>query len=294
MIKSPLQNEVRRFQLLQNMVKESALYTLVTEKIAQFETFISEKLSNEKLVEIIKPLIPEVKDGNTPTEQELISLILPLIPEIENGHTPTNEEIIELIKPLIPKVENGATPSKEELLDLIQPLIPKVKGNKLILTQAHIDMIAEKAAKKVKLPEIIETDPLSIIDKIMSLPEGKRLTTSHIEGLDQTISAFQSQLKRGYLHGGGISSLQAGNGITLVKNTDGSYTIISTASGVGAWQSPPESPLPDGSVVQYTVGTSVPTDVIADGTTLFKGHGYTYSSPYITLDNGATQFVRFR
>jgi hypothetical protein len=95
------------------------------------------------------------------------------------------------------------------------------------------------------------------------------------------------------ISGSGVSKIIAGTGIS-VSPVGGTGNVTITASGGGVWHTPPESPLPDGSVVQYTVGTSAPTDVIADGTTLFEGHGYTYSSPYITLDNGATQFVRFR
>ncbi len=68
--------------------------------------------------------------GHTPTDEELLALIKPLIPEVKNGengqdgHTPTYDELLALIRPLIPKVENGETPSDEKLLSLIATLIP--------------------------------------------------------------------------------------------------------------------------------------------------------------------------
>ena len=46
-------------------------------------------------------------DGHTPTRDELLEIIRPLIPEVEDGHTPTKEELEELIKPLIPKSIKG-------------------------------------------------------------------------------------------------------------------------------------------------------------------------------------------
>jgi hypothetical protein len=63
------------------------------------------------------------KPGHTPTDEELLVLIRPLIPEPIAGHSPTDEELMALIRPLIPKVKDGETPSDERLLALIQPLI---------------------------------------------------------------------------------------------------------------------------------------------------------------------------
>lgn len=64
------------------------------------------------------------EDGHTPTDEELISLIKPLIPDPIKGDKPSNEEILALIRPLIPQIKDGVTPSREELIALITPLIP--------------------------------------------------------------------------------------------------------------------------------------------------------------------------
>lgn len=66
-------------------------------------------------------------DGYTPTDQELINLIIPLIPEVKDGHTPTVKELVAIIRPLIPEVKDGETPSDERLIKLIQKCIPEYK-----------------------------------------------------------------------------------------------------------------------------------------------------------------------
>lgn len=67
------------------------------------------------------------KDGHTLTDEELLAIITPLIPEVADGKTPTREELLSLIHPLIPIVKDGETPTEEQLLALIKPLIPVVK-----------------------------------------------------------------------------------------------------------------------------------------------------------------------
>ncbi len=86
--------------------------------------------TDEELLKLITPLIPDVKDGYTPTEDELLLLIQPLVPKMPAVLMPTNEELLSLIRPLIPNVQNGETPSNDKLLSLIQPLIPEPEQGK--------------------------------------------------------------------------------------------------------------------------------------------------------------------
>jgi hypothetical protein len=99
--------------------------------------------SDERLISLIEPLIPEPIPGekgdvgDTPTTEQILELVRPLIPPAipgEPGHTPTDEELVALIKPLIPepiKGDAGHTPTITELKDIIKPLIPKpIKGDK--------------------------------------------------------------------------------------------------------------------------------------------------------------------
>lgn len=92
--------------------------------------------SDEKLLSLIQPLIPEKgRDGETPSDEKLVSIIKKLIPPVKDGKTPTKQEIIDLIIPLIPAVKDGKTPTKDELEAIIIPLIPKVEvddGEKII------------------------------------------------------------------------------------------------------------------------------------------------------------------
>jgi len=83
-------------------------------------------------------------DGETPTDEQLIKLIRPLIPQVKDGidgKTPTVDELLALIKPLIPEVKNGETPSDERLIALITPLIPEYKS---ITCEEVIDEINSK------------------------------------------------------------------------------------------------------------------------------------------------------
>lgn len=95
----------------------------------------------EAKVQSIKDMIPTLKDGETPSDEKLVSLIKPLIPNPEKGDkgdtpvagvdfplpedgiTPTNEELIDLIKPLIPPVKDGSPDTAEDIrnkLELLQ------------------------------------------------------------------------------------------------------------------------------------------------------------------------------
>jgi hypothetical protein len=123
----------------------------------------------------------------------------------------------------------------------------------------------------------------------------KKVLDPHIKQLHNRIGAAIEGMPRGSNYGGFIeTAIKAGANTTVSKDATGSWVISSTGGGVSTWSTPPESPDPDVGTTVFTVGTTAPTDVIADGTTLFEGFGYTYTSPIITLRNGATQFVRFR
>lgn len=86
--------------------------------------------TDERLLALIRPLIPTPIPGRTPTAEELLTIIRPLIPKPlpgKPGNTPTRQELIALIAPLIPEPVPGVpggSPTKQELLALIKPLIP--------------------------------------------------------------------------------------------------------------------------------------------------------------------------
>ena len=58
---------------------------------------------------------PPGPTGPMPSKEDLEEIIKPLIPEVKNGETPSDSRLVKLIKPLLPK--------KKDLLALIKPLV---------------------------------------------------------------------------------------------------------------------------------------------------------------------------
>lgn len=178
---------------------------------------------------------------------------------------------------------DGKDADEKKIVETILSKIPKPNENELI--KKIISKIPENKASLKIIQEKFETDPMSIIEKIMALPEGKfKLKTSHIDGLEQTMRAFQSQLGRGYLHGGG-DTVVAGTNITITQNANGNKVISSTA-GTGTWYQ-------DEIVATGQTGTSfslahTPSAVVflyKNGQYLVSGasYDYTISGKNITL-----------
>jgi hypothetical protein len=123
--------------------------------------------------------------------------------------------------------KDGKSVIKEEVIKEIASKIKLPKDGK----DAFVDYDRiEKAIRKM----VPENDPLKIIDIIMKLPEEKKLKVGHISGLQQTINAFQSQLSRGYLHGGGINSasIYTETPTGLIDGLNTSYTTAHTIARV--------------------------------------------------------------
>lgn len=102
------------------------------------------------------------------------------------------------------------------------------------MTDEDKEEMAGIVLSRIKKPEngkdaIIDPD----IMMGMLTKSKKKLSSAHIDGLEQTISAVVHQLSRGYLHGGG-DTVRAGSNITITRNTDGT-TSISSSGGSGTW-----------------------------------------------------------
>lgn len=170
---------------------------------------------DEHLISLIKPLIPEPIPGHTPTDVELLELIKPLIPEIKDGITPSDEQLLALIRPLIPVAEkgdpgkDGKTPSDAKLLTLIKPLIPAPL--KLETANAVVEKI-NRSTKKIKLSQIED------LDKELGRVSKDIRSISRQKGSNKMI------------HGGGMT-LVAGSNVTLVRNTNGTWTVAASSGG---------------------------------------------------------------
>lgn len=104
------------------------------------------------------------------------------------------------------------------------------------MTDEDIKMLAGKAAGLVEVPELpqipeVDTEQLAstVIAKIL---DGKTIKTKHIDGFEQTMASYRSQMVKGmgYVHGGG-DTVGAGTGVTIT-NVNGTK-VISTAGGSG-------------------------------------------------------------
>ncbi len=77
----------------------------------------------EEKVQSIKDMIPDLKDGETPSDEKLIALIKPLIPPPKQGD-PGEKGDTPVAGVDFPFPQNGISPTDEEIVDLIKPLIP--------------------------------------------------------------------------------------------------------------------------------------------------------------------------
>lgn len=156
----------------------------------------------------------------------------------------------------------------------------------LMQKASKLDKKSRKETILRVITEKVEEDPVAVIEKIMAMPELK-LKASQIDGLEQTMAAFRSQLGRGYLHGGG-DTVEAGTNITIT-NTAGGKKRISSTGGGGSVTTP--TGLVNGVNVTYTVA-AIPLWVVADNQTYFENFGYTRSGLTITMDAAPFNFIR--
>jgi hypothetical protein len=249
-------------------------------------------------------LITELKNLKTSIETsdkksvELIAKLEQKAKDIENKVTEVlqkqKEEFNQTIKKVlqIQKGDKGDDPNYDYIINkvLAQIEVPKPKEideNKLI--QRVIKQLPERKADLKIVKEEAVIDPMVIIDKIMELPEDKRekliSKNKMLDGMQQTIRAMQSQLARGYLHGGGVPSLTEGTGVTLVKKDDGGYVISATGGSSSIYTETPTGDI-DGTNVTYTVLHNI-SKVITfaiNGMYIHRGE-YTVSGNTITFNS---------
>ena len=184
----------------------------------------------DEVIEVVDYKIEEVEN----TLQGHIKTIVDTTKVLED----TQSEAIALINEI--KVgPPGADADEKRVADMVRSQFPDAKKlEKDIL--AKVPKFDEKKLKRDILENIpkaslkviqskLEVDPLSVVEKIMALPKGKfKFTMDNVEGLKQTMSAFQSQLGRGYLHGGG-DTVAAGTNITITTNAAGQKVINATS-----------------------------------------------------------------
>lgn len=227
-----------------------------------------ENTSKEKITEINKKIgeVNSVTEENTKKidnkiveiEQKAVGMLQDIqnIPKLQ-GHPGKDADHEAIVKDVVSKM-----PTREELVNDTLSKIPKIDEAKLL--DSFISKLPQNKASLKVIRETFVTDPMSVIDQIMKLPEDKfKLKTKHIEGLEQTISAFRNQLSRGYLHGGGFSNIY--NAGTLVSS--GLTGLNFAGTGVSSVVKDAVTGIITVTLSGGSSGLTVGTTAIASGTT---------------------------
>lgn len=244
---------------------------------------------NYKIQEVDEKLQSQIAEITDTTKilQETQREVINHIKDIKVG--PAGKDADELS---IARRVESRFPNTEKIEKNILSKIPKLDD----ITSKVLQSIPKNKASLKVIQEKFEVDPMSVIEKIMELPPEKlkklKLKKENIDGLEQTMSAFNNQLGRGYLHGGG-DTVTAGTNVTITTNTAGQKVISSTGGGGGGLAVEVPSGLVNGSNTSYTV-TNLPLWIVADNQTYFSGKGYSISGtgPYtLTLDAAPWNFI---
>lgn len=253
-------------------------YLAKKEKAQKSNIEVGEKspLPTEELLQIFQKL--KGKDGKTPKQQELLDLILPLIPDVKDGHTPTTEELLSLIAPLIPKIKDGKTPQKgkdymtdEETSFFLQRATP-IKGKHYFDGK---DGKAGKDGRDAIMPSL-RSLAISAINLLETFEGDDRLDVKAIKNIEKLIRMIVSQETSNY-GGMGIVFHDA----TLTGDGTPTAPLKVVASGMGVNFETPVG-LIDGLNTSFTV-SNIPKAIILNGQTYFQDDGYTITSLTITM-----------
>ncbi len=238
-IKSKAPEKPVNTDLASAMMGTTTLFNDLAKTKADIVKTVDSKIQEvESIIEDAKATVSESKQAIDDKISEFHDTAVGLIQDIKNipqiqglqgvpGQDADEEKIVSVVLSKIPE------PQKIDEKSLIQKVITAIPKNK-----ASLKIIQEK----------FETDPMSVVNKILELAkDGKfKLPKDSVDGLDQTISSMWNQVgKRGYLHGGG-DTVVAGTNVTITTNANG-QKVINASGG--------------------TSGLTVGTTAIASGTT---------------------------
>jgi len=264
--------------LVQNVLNINSLLRDLEDFKGRMTQSINDKVLeiNDAILELGKEIDrlkkqPAIKgeDGKSVDENKIIGAISDKIP---NNLIQKIDKVLMEFRNL-PNLENRIT-------DRVLNNIPRPERlDKEGLIKDIVSRIPRSKSDLKVVQERFEVDPMSVIDKILKLAdEGKlKLKTSHIDGLEQTIRAFQSQIgARGYLHGGG-DTVSAGSNIVITTNPNGTKVISTT----GALSSLIATGPVDGSNINFSF-VSKPTYIISDGAWYTENKGWSWNAGTLT------------
>ncbi len=149
------------------------------------------------------------------------------------GKDADEDLIVQRVLDQIEIPQNGIDADEEAIYDRLVQKIPNIDEGKII--KKVIAALPDRKADLKIIQENIEIDPMSVIEKIMALPEEDRnklkLKEGNIDGLNQTISAFRNQLSRGYLHGGGLSTVSHDDTLTGTGTPQDPLSVVGEGGG---------------------------------------------------------------
>lgn len=169
----------------------------------KFESYVDEKLKKLPILTpadvamIVSPLIPQPL-----SYADVVSIVSELLPV--SPKSLTEEDVFRVLKDNMPKIPD-ITALLKEMRDSFDQEIKDLKKRDPVIKEVTKEVVKE-VTKKQKIGDI--------------------------EGLEQTLSALNTQLSRGYLHGGGVPSLAAGLNITLTPRSDGGFSVAYPTSSV--------------------------------------------------------------
>lgn len=133
-----------------------------------------------------------------------------------------------------------------------------------------------------------DADPEAVIEKIKSLPKGRRLKIEHIDGLQPTLDAFSRQIGEhnfgGMVRGGG-DTVQAGTGISIVRNASTGKSVITATGGSSTFYTETPTGVIDSANVTFTVLHAINTvfSFAINGQYLHPTTDYTFTGTTITM-----------
>lgn len=242
------------------------------QKIGEFHTLYKEITAGIALVKQAHAAFQSIKKG----DRGMPGTKGDRGPQGVSGPPVTREEIEAAVHRHLVQPKDGMSPEPMTVAEHI-------------LAHPSFEKILKKHLKPGKDGQSPATDAL--VSQVMEQLKGKKVSIADIDGIEQRFAELRNHISASKEWRGGGDTVVAGTGVTITDTVNGNKRI-SASGGVGAWQTPVESP--NGVITTFTVGGSAPTDVVADGASFYQGAGYSYAAGQITFDNPPAQYVRYR
>ncbi len=265
------------------------------EKAAQIQESLKNSLPN--LDDILESITGN--DGEDADPEEVANLLFDMpefiaMTKAKDGQSVKLSEVINALKQDQTFVESlkGKNGSSVKLSEVIQAIlsnsafIEKVKAKDISVESIVHSLVAEiktdvqfiESLKGKKGEDGSPDKGAALIKKINGLPIRSefQIDASHIKNI-------KALVRKGKLHGSGVTGLTAGSNITLTPDGHGGFTV--SALGGGSSLETPSGTI-DGSNTVFTV-SHTPSYIVVDGLSKFVTTNYTYLAGIITITDGA-------